>query len=88
MTKCLIYVIIEVYANKKFALKEYMSLLKTFFVSLSAVVFATAVGFGGWKAYNTYTVFSNTELEALVLNVVQLQTQAYQLGAQSCNKTL
>lgn len=63
-----------------------MSLLKTFFVSLSAVVFATALGFGGWKAYNTYSVFSNEELEVLAVKIVESQFQAYQLGAQSCNK--
>lgn len=63
-----------------------MSLLKTFFVSLSAVVLATALGFGGWKAYTTYSVFSNEELEQLSLAIVQSQYQAYQLGAQSCNK--
>lgn len=63
-----------------------MSLLKTFFVSLSAVVLATALGFGGWKAYNNYSVFSNEDLEQLALLIVQSQTQAYRLGAQSCNK--
>lgn len=65
-----------------------MSLLKTFFVSLSAVVLATTLGFGGWKAYNNYSVFSNEELDNLAVQIVQAQYQAYQLGAQSCNKSL
>lgn len=65
-----------------------MSLLKTFFVSLSAVVFATALGFGGWKAYNNYSVFSNQDLENISIKIVESQFQAYRLGEQSCKKTL